>query len=378
MRVGFACQWDRGDRQRTWSHTPFHLLRALEQVSDISIIDLPIELPHLSEILVKLLYARPHQTGLLSVASWTPAMYRLRNRALRNAVASAEACDAVITIGENGAIDAHQYVYQDQSVGQFIEYYQTHGHMADVRDVPSLDVLKRRTEIERATYRTLSGVLTMSQWNARHVIATGEIAADKVHVVGAGINVKSVLPSEDDVVRRLEKRTRTVLFVGRHFHRKGGDLVVEGVRRARDGSGQNIRLVVAGPTSWPLNSPPDSWIDFIGDASLDRVQQELRNADVVALPSRFEAYGIAVLEALAAAVPVIGRNDFAMPEMIDAGVTGELVSRDDASEFAAALLRVIGNEHIARETLHRAPALRQRHTWSAVACSMVSILRGSA
>ncbi|MBU3700285.1 MAG: glycosyltransferase family 4 protein [Candidatus Kapabacteria bacterium] len=371
MRVGFACQWDRKDRKRTWSHTPYHLLSALQQLAQQQVVDMPIELPRLRELLVKLRYARPHPTGLLSVASWTPAMYALRHRALLRAAASATNCDAVITIGENGPIDAPQFVYQDQSVGQFIEYYNAHGRMADVRDVPPMHLLKSRTEIEQHTYSTLAGVLTMSHWNARHVIATGSIAADRVHVVGAGINVASDLPTQDDVARRLEKDSRTVLFVGRHFHRKGGDIVVAGVERARQLSGQTIRLVVAGPTAWPLPGEPPAWVEFIGDAPLERVQKELRQADVLALPSRFEAYGIAVLEALAGGVPVIGRNDFAMPEMIEAGRTGALVDGDADEQFAEALLSVLGNETIAWETLLVAPEVRARHAWPAVARKML-------
>ena len=374
MRIGFACQWDRRDKRRTWSHTPYHLHEALTAISGMSVVDIPIELPRASELLVKLWYARPHPTGLLSVASWTPAMYRLRHRALQKAAASAQPCDAVITIGENGPLNVRQFVYQDQSVGQFLEYYTQHGVMADVRDVPSLDLLQRRSEIERDTYRSLEGVLTMSHWNARHVIATGEISADRVHVVGAGINVASELPTGEDVTRRLEKQQRTVLFVGRHFHRKGGDVVVDGVRQARADSGQDIRLVVAGPENWPLSEPPAPWVEFLGDASLERIQLELKGADAVALPSRFEAYGIAVLEALAAAVPVIGRNDFAMPEMILRGHTGELVDGDTPDEFARALLGVLGNEYIARETLRRAPELRQRHSWSCVARKILEII----
>lgn len=374
MRLGFACQWDRRDRMRTWSHTPYHLLEGLNEHSSEHIVDVPICLPRIPEFLIKLRYARPHPTGFLSVASWTPAMYRLRHAALRQAVASSESCQTILTIGEHGPIDRPQFVYQDQSVGQFITYYEQHGIMADVRDVPSLDLLRRRTDIERETYRSLTGIMTMSQWNARHVVATGEISPERVHVVGAGINVASDLPKQDEVTRRLEKPYRTVVFIGRHFHRKGGDLVVEGVRHARLESGQDIRLVVAGPSSWPLNEPPATWVTFLGDATLERLQLELRDADVVALPSRFEAYGIAVLEALAAAVPVIGRNDFAMPEMIERGQTGDLVDHDSAEEFARALLGVLGNEHIARETLRRAPELRRRHSWSAVARNILNIM----
>ncbi|MFM8771884.1 MAG: glycosyltransferase family 4 protein [Candidatus Kapaibacterium sp.] len=372
VQVGFTCQWDRVDRRRTWSHTPYHLLTALQHEGGI--VDVPMELPRAPELLIKLWYARLHATGLLSVASWTPAMYRLRHAALRRAVDLAPQCDAILTIGEHGPIDRPQFVYQDQSVGQFIEYFEQHGVMADVRDVPSMRLLRKRTAIERETYRTLAGVFTMSAWNARHLIASGCIDAAHVHVVGAGINVASELPTEDDVARRLAKTQRTVLFIGRHFERKGGDVVVAGVQHARQMSGTDIQLVVAGPTAWPLPGEPPSWVRFIGDAPLERVQSELRQADALALPSRFEAYGIAVLEALAAGVPVIGRNDFAMPEMIDGGLTGALVDGNTAEEFAEAVLNVLGNETIAWETLRRAPEVRAQHAWSAVARNMLEII----
>lgn len=375
MRVGFACQWDRSDRKRTWSHTPYHLLTAMQQAHHGQIIDLPLQIPRLPEFLTKLWYARPHPTGLLSVASWTPAMHHLRHSALRRVVASVPACDAILTIGEHGPIAAPQFVYQDQSVGQFIDYWDQHGVMADVRDVPSMRLLRKRTAIERDTYGSLAGIFTMSHWNARHVVATQKINERHVHVVGAGINVASELPSYDQIYRRLERPFRNVLFVGRHFERKGGDIVIAGIDYARRISGQDIRLTVAGPTMWPLAGEPPAWVTFIGDASLERVQHALRDSDLLALPSRFEAYGIAVLEALAAAVPVLGRNDFAMPEMIEPGQTGALVNGNHPEEFAEALLAVLGNEHIAVETLRRAPDTRAKHSWTSVARTVLSIMQ---
>lgn len=334
-----------------------------------------MQVPRLPEFLTKLWYARPHPTGLLSVASWTPAMYRLRHAALRHAVASAPSCDTILTIGEHGPLAVPQFVYQDQSVGQFLDYWHQHGSMPDVRDVPSLRLLHKRAAIEQQTYGSLAGIFTMSHWNAKHVVATQQIDEHRVHVVGAGINVASDLPSLDQIYRRLERPFRSVLFVGRHFERKGGDIVVSGIEHARRRTGQDIRLTVAGPTTWPLAGEPPSWVTFIGDAPLERVQHALRDTDALALPSRFEAYGIAVLEALAAAVPVIGRNDFAMPEMIDPGHTGALVNGNDADEFADALLQVLGNEHVAIETLHRAPETRARHSWKSVAQHVLSIMR---
>ena len=88
-----------------------------------------------------------------------------------------------------------------------------------------------------------------------------------------------------------------------------------------------------------------------------------RVADVFALASRFEGYGMAFAEAIAHGVPVVGTNAGAIPGTVppDAGL---LVAPDDATAFASALRRLISNSDERRRYAYAArSAAGQLPTW---------------
>jgi glycosyltransferase involved in cell wall biosynthesis len=69
----------------------------------------------------------------------------------------------------------------------------------------------------------------------------------------------------------------------------------------------------------------------------------LAKAHVFALASHYEPLGIAVLEAMAAALPVVGTDVDGIAELVRPGVTGELVPPGDPAAMAQALTSLLGN-----------------------------------
>ena len=67
----------------------------------------------------------------------------------------------------------------------------------------------------------------------------------------------------------------------------------------------------------------------------------LRAADVFVHPSRLEGLPLAILEAMAAGLPVVASSVGGIPEAVVDGETGVLVPPGDPSALAAALLRVL-------------------------------------
>jgi glycosyltransferase involved in cell wall biosynthesis len=72
-------------------------------------------------------------------------------------------------------------------------------------------------------------------------------------------------------------------------------------------------------------------------ALVDLVHQ----ADIFALPSHGDAFGLVVAEAMAAGLPVVATNVGAMPEMVTDGVTGYLVRPGDVRQLAQALSELV-------------------------------------
>ena len=80
-------------------------------------------------------------------------------------------------------------------------------------------------------------------------------------------------------------------------------------------------------------------VDFVG--SVADVWEHLAGADVFALASRSEAFGIAIAEAMAAGLPVVAPAVGAISELVEPGVTGELFPAGDVTALAGHLARLL-------------------------------------
>jgi glycosyltransferase involved in cell wall biosynthesis len=89
------------------------------------------------------------------------------------------------------------------------------------------------------------------------------------------------------------------------------------------------------------------------------IPEILAASDVFLLSSNREGLPLAVLEAMAAGVPVVATNVGDLPMIVKDGVTGLLVNPDDECEFANALFELLSNENRAKELGNRARKLAE-------------------
>jgi glycosyltransferase involved in cell wall biosynthesis len=108
------------------------------------------------------------------------------------------------------------------------------------------------------------------------------------------------------------------------------------------GSRPDARLVLSRPRSSPRDPaslPPGVELADLDDR--DALIGAFRSAWVSALPSRDEAFGLVLAEALACGTPVVGSNDGGMRELIDRPQVGRLFDGDDPATLADALLQCL-------------------------------------
>jgi glycogen(starch) synthase len=211
-----------------------------------------------------------------------------------------------------------------------------------------------------------------------------ELAASDVHVLHNGIE-----PERWRVPRRGVGQARAdhapgdvplLLFFGRLEHEKGaGDLLaaLPRIRRTHPGT----RLVVAGegrhfPTllEQARKLRVRRAVDFTGHLGDRALQALLAAADATVLPSRYEPFGIAALEAAAAGTPLVASTAGGLGEIVTEGETGLSFAPGDVTGLASAVRRALDDP---RAAARRARAARARLTagfdWERIAAQTVEV-----
>lgn len=236
--------------------------------------------------------------------------------------------------------------------------------------------LERVCARERAVYHGAAAVFPLSERLRQSFIDDFGLSPDRVRTVYAGPNFDAGWASGDALARR-DDNPPTVVFVGLHFHRKGGDLLVESFRRVRT-QVPDARLLLVGV---PVGFVEGPGITCLGDLNKNRPEgaaalaAAYASADVFALPTRFEPFGIAFVEAMHFALPCIGPSAWAVPEIIADGVTGFTVPAGDVDALTDRLLRLLADRTLAR-TMGEAGLARARRlfTWPKAVARMTEVM----
>jgi glycosyltransferase involved in cell wall biosynthesis len=164
-----------------------------------------------------------------------------------------------------------------------------------------------------------------------------------IHVVHNGIDGLEPMPATLD-----GDAGPVVLFAGRFAEEKRVDLLVRAMAMTAEPS--DLWLAGRGPEEARVRRLCDELLPgrarvlgFVGDLA-----PLLRQARVVAVPSRAEPFGLICLEAMRAGKPVVGFASGALPEIVVDGETGLLVRHADPSALAGALGALMNDETAAR------------------------------
>jgi UDP-glucose:(heptosyl)LPS alpha-1,3-glucosyltransferase len=206
--------------------------------------------------------------------------------------------------------------------------------------------------IERLQYRPgrFKRILAVTEGVKSDLQEVHGIHPDLIQVVGYPVETKRFAGSERGHLRhrlRLGSDDRVALFVGHDYERKGLSEAIDGVARADD----NVILVVVGeadPTRYKRAAAElgiGDRIHFIGPTGAPEAY--FADADVLLLPTREDVWGVTVVEAMAAGIPVIVSEVAGAAEVIRSAAAG-LVIDGSGHEVANALRTVLSDPDRAR------------------------------
>ena len=205
----------------------------------------------------------------------------------------------------------------------------------------------------------------------------------KAQVVHNGVDVARFQAADPGQAKELRQRAGAadrplILSVGGIEPRKGSDTLVQAIAALKN-AGRDPVLAVVGGHSFQdyrpyrdrvLASLPslglrlDDDVVLVGTVPDAELPAWYAAADVLAFPSTKEGWGLAVLEAMSAGLPVVASDLPVFGEYLTSGRDALLVPVDDPAALATGLATVLDDPDLAASLREAALATAQRFTWA--------------
>jgi glycosyltransferase involved in cell wall biosynthesis len=206
------------------------------------------------------------------------------------------------------------------------------------REVLTGDKTRLQMAGQRAAYRTAHLVVANSSSAATQLRIEG-VPDRKIRVIPNGVDLMAFSPVE----RR--RPIRKVVMVANLRPEKGHDVLIDAARSVLSACPDvGFYLAGSGPLADSLAARArargvSDRIWFLGRC--DNVPGLLAESDLFVLPSRSEAMPNAVIEAMAAGLPIVATDVGGIPELVRPGISGVVVPPGNPDALAAAMIAVI-------------------------------------
>ena len=223
----------------------------------------------------------------------------------------------------------------------------------------------RRESWERAGLQRVDAIISPSRDVLDRTRAEWGLPDVPTTVIGNAV----ALPALDMLAA--QSAEPRLLFIGRFDRIKGADVLLDAFARIA-AVHPEVRLTFVGPDSGVVQ--PDrprlhlaealarlpttirDRIDVLGHRTRDEISELRRNHPITLLASRYETFGVALIEAMAAGSAVVATRAGGCAEILRDGETGLLVPSEDAPAMAEACLRLLADPALALRLGHAARA----------------------
>jgi glycosyltransferase involved in cell wall biosynthesis len=215
------------------------------------------------------------------------------------------------------------------------------------------------------------------------ISATSDSSRDAASRISPSTPVEMVSAGVPEELFEIQRRPGNfLLYFGRLdiFH-KGIDTLLEAIAlMAKTRPSVELRIAGRGSSGEKIKAMIEQLgiqnnVKMLGAVSDAGRNDLLATAAVQLMPSRFEGFGLAAAEAMAAGVPLIAAAVGSLPEVVDAPRGGVLIPAEDAKALAAAAEKLLDDPY-GRSTLSiTARESARRFSWSAVADAHLEFIR---
>jgi glycogen synthase len=230
--------------------------------------------------------------------------------------------------------------------------------------------------VARGTLLRADRVIALTEHERTRLLGLG-VPGDRLRVIPNGIDLGEFSGSEP---RPSSGGTFRILFVGRLYNAQKG---IDTLLGAVDALGPPAELRIVGEdwgagemiARWARDRAAGIGLKVLGKVARSAVLQEYRSADVLVLPSRFEPFGIVLLEAMASGIPVVASRVGGIPEIVEDGRTGLLVPPGEPDRLADALRTLRDDPGFARRMGDAGRRRAETFSWDRLGPRFVELFR---
>ncbi len=242
-----------------------------------------------------------------------------------------------------------------------------------------------RKEAEKQLLAEASRVIANTPVEARQLARFYEVDRQKLDVVLPGVNHRIFHPEQDKLCRPLGPDDLHLVYAGRLQPLKGAHVMLEAMGRARRSHPQ-LRITASlfgarsGSADYDLQALVqreglDDLVRFFGPLKPQQLAAVFANADVVAVPSLSETFGLVAAEAQACGTPVLANAVGGLGYAVRDGRSGWLMQEPDPQLWAHKLVELAENPKLVTQAGHDALEHSGEFTWERAAVASLASYR---
>lgn len=244
---------------------------------------------------------------------------------------------------------------------------------------------RARLESERRLVHRLHRIIAATDHERGLLNDLYGVPSDAVRVVPLGVDLEHFRPLDRAAAREragFAPHERVVLAVGRIEPLKGLDTLIRAVAVMPDRSDVVIAIIGGDERAEPelerlravaAECGVSDALRLLGSRPHEELPVYYNAADVVAVPSFYESFGLVAVEAMACGVPVVASRVGGLASTVLDGRTGYLVPWRAPERFAEPLDRLLGDPALRERMGAAAVAHMREYSWSAVAAQVADV-----
>jgi N-acetyl-alpha-D-glucosaminyl L-malate synthase BshA len=219
--------------------------------------------------------------------------------------------------------------------------------------------------------RRADRVIAVSEFLRREALALGA-SEEKTRAIYAGVEPRP------GMVKGVTAQGKRILFIGALVRQKGADLLIRAFKKVAE-KHEDAELLLVGDGGERRNLQGLSRalgvrVQFRG--YVDKIDGVLRRSALLVLPSREEGFGLVLLEAMAAGVPVVATRVGGIPEVVVSGENGLLVGKEDVDALAEAIIKVLEEQDLRARLVLNGIRTAEKFKWDKMAGEVDELYRG--